>query len=106
MSLQSTDPIADLLTRIRNAAMVGKHEIRVPSSKLKVTVAQQLKKNRYLTDVKVEAGVLKDTLGKSEVKVFTSNRQRRINAVSPPATIIAVAGRITQKSTSFLANPV
>ena len=32
MSLQSTDPIADLLTRIRNAAMVGKTEIRVPTS--------------------------------------------------------------------------
>ena len=62
MSLQSTDPIADLLTRIRNAAMVGKNEVRVPSSKLKVTVAQQLKKNKYLADVKVEAGKPRDTL--------------------------------------------
>ena len=35
MSLQSTDPIADLLTRIRNAALVGKTEVRVPTSKLK-----------------------------------------------------------------------
>ena len=34
MSLQSTDPIADLLTRIRNAALVGKTEVRVPTSKL------------------------------------------------------------------------
>lgn len=62
MSLQSTDPIADLLTRIRNAAMVGKSEVRVPSSKLKKTVAEQLKKNKYLTDVKVEAGKPRDTL--------------------------------------------
>ena len=62
MSLQSTDPIADLLTRIRNAAMVGKHEVRVPSSKLKKTVAEQLKKNNYLTDVKLEAGKPRDTL--------------------------------------------
>ena len=62
MSLQSTDPIADLLTRIRNAAMVGKHEVRVPSSKIKVVVAQQLKKNKYLTDVKIEAGKPRDTL--------------------------------------------
>jgi small subunit ribosomal protein S8 len=62
MSLQSTDPIADLLTRIRNAAMVGKNEVRVPSSKLKVTVAEQLKKNNYLADVKVEAGKPRDTL--------------------------------------------
>lgn len=62
MSLQSTDPIADLLTRIRNAAMVGKTEVRVPSSKLKKVVAQQLKKNNYLSDVKVEAGKPRDTL--------------------------------------------
>ena len=40
MSLQSTDPIADLLTRIRNAAAVGKTEVRVPSSKLKKVVAE------------------------------------------------------------------
>jgi small subunit ribosomal protein S8 len=62
MSLQSTDPIADLLTRIRNAAAVGKTEVRVPSSKLKKVVAEQLKKNKYLTDVKVEAGKPRDTL--------------------------------------------
>src|SRR5665648_87367 len=62
MSLQSTDPIADLLTRIRNASMVGKHEIRVPSSKIKVTVAKQLTKYNYLTDVKVEPGKPRDTL--------------------------------------------
>lgn len=62
MSLQSTDPIADLLTRIRNAAMVGKTEVRVPSSKLKKVVAEQLKKNNYLADVKVESGKPRDTL--------------------------------------------
>lgn len=42
MSLQSTDPIADLLTRIRNAALVGKSEIRVPSSKLKKLLLKNL----------------------------------------------------------------
>lgn len=62
MSLQSTDPIADLLTRIRNAAMVGKSEVRVPTSKLKQTIAEQLKKNNYLADVKVEPGKPRDTL--------------------------------------------
>ncbi len=62
MSLQTTDPIADLLTRIRNAVMVGKNEIRVPSSKLKVTVAKELKKAKYLTEVKVEATKPRDTL--------------------------------------------
>lgn len=62
MSLQSTDPIADLLTRIRNAAMVGKSEVRLPHSKIKQVVAEQLKANKYLTDVKVEAGKPRDTL--------------------------------------------
>jgi small subunit ribosomal protein S8 len=62
MSLQSTDPIADLLTRIRNAIMVGKNEIRVPSSKIKHTVATELKKAGYLTAVKVEAAKPRDIL--------------------------------------------
>ena len=44
MSLQSTDQIADLITRIRNAVMVGKNEILVPTSKLKVNVVEILVK--------------------------------------------------------------
>jgi small subunit ribosomal protein S8 len=62
MSLQSTDPIADLLTRIRNANMVGKTEVRVPTSKLKKVVAEQLVKHRYLAGVKLEEGKPRGTL--------------------------------------------
>ena len=62
MSLQSTDPIADLLTRIRNAAMVGKTEVRVSTSKFKKVVAEQLVKNHYLADVKLEDGKPRGTL--------------------------------------------
>ena len=62
MSLQSTDPIADLLTRIRNAALVGKTEVRIPTSKLKKIVAEQLVKNHYLADVKLEDGKPRGTL--------------------------------------------
>ena len=62
MSLQTTDPIADLLTRIRNASMVGKNEVRLPNAKLKKVIADKLKKTGYLTDVKVEAGKPRDTL--------------------------------------------
>ena len=53
MSLTSTDQIADLITRIRNAVMVGKHEILVPTSKLKVQVVEVLKKNGYVNDYEV-----------------------------------------------------
>lgn len=56
MSLQSTDQIADLITRIRNAVMVGKNEILVPTSKLKVNVVEILVKNGYLASFDVIDG--------------------------------------------------
>ncbi|MCL2038121.1 30S ribosomal protein S8 [Candidatus Saccharibacteria bacterium] len=62
MSLQSTDPIADMLTRIRNAINVGKTEVRMPSSKLKETVAKVLAKNGYLSEVKTEKKTPRDEL--------------------------------------------
>lgn len=62
MSMQSTDPIADLLTRIRNAIAVGKTEITVPASKIKMTVAEQLKKAGYLEAVKMVEGSPRGTI--------------------------------------------
>ena len=53
MSMLSTDPIADLLSRIRNAAAVGKRQIVVPHSNLKQRVAEQLKEAGYLSEVKM-----------------------------------------------------
>jgi small subunit ribosomal protein S8 len=91
MSLQSTDPIADLLTRIRNAAMVGKHEIRVPSSKIKIVVAEQLKKAKYLTDVKVEAGKPRDTLVVTINKPGENCNITEISRVSKPGRRVYVA---------------
>ncbi len=44
----STDPIADMLTRIRNAILVGKNEVAVPYSKIKESIVQILKENHYL----------------------------------------------------------
>ncbi|MGH7196511.1 MAG: 30S ribosomal protein S8 [Candidatus Saccharimonadales bacterium] len=58
----STDPIADMLTRIRNAIAVGKTEITVPASKLKLTVAEQLKKAGYLSSVKMVDGKPRGTI--------------------------------------------
>lgn len=56
MSLQSTDQIADLITRIRNAVMVGKTEILVPTSKLKAAVVEILVKNGYLSSYDIIEG--------------------------------------------------
>ena len=62
MSMQSSDPIADLLTRVRNAMLAGKNEVRLPSSKIKVTVAEELQKAGYLAAVKTEKGTPRDTI--------------------------------------------
>jgi small subunit ribosomal protein S8 len=51
MSLLSTDPIADMLTRIRNAIMVGKNQVVLPGSKIKFNIAKQLVKSGYLSSV-------------------------------------------------------
>lgn len=54
MSLQTTDQVADLITRIRNAIMVGKTEVRVPTSKLKVAVTDGLKNAGYIASYEIE----------------------------------------------------
>jgi small subunit ribosomal protein S8 len=48
-----TDPIADMLTRIRNAQMARHRRVDMPVSKLKVEVARLLKDNHYIHDYKV-----------------------------------------------------
>jgi small subunit ribosomal protein S8 len=55
MSMQ--DPIADMLTRLRNAQLVGKTETSMPSSKLKVSVANVLESEGYISGFNIEEGV-------------------------------------------------
>jgi small subunit ribosomal protein S8 len=49
-----TDPIADMLTRIRNGQAAGKKLVKQPSSKLKVAIARVLKEEGYITDYSTE----------------------------------------------------
>lgn len=62
--MSMSDPIADLLTRIRNAQMVAKTVVTVPSSKVKVAIAQVLKDEGYIDGFKVSAAN-----GKSELEI-------------------------------------
>ena len=48
-----TDPIADMLTRIRNALAVRKETVEIPSSNMKKAIAEILQKEGYIKDVKV-----------------------------------------------------
>ncbi|HLM52281.1 MAG TPA: 30S ribosomal protein S8 [Pseudoxanthomonas sp.] len=51
--MSMTDPIADMLVRIRNAAAVGKPTVKMPSSKTKVAIANVLKDEGYIADLRV-----------------------------------------------------
>ena len=51
--MSMTDPIADMLTRMRNAAAVGKPTVKMPSSKTKVAIAKVLKDEGYIVDYRV-----------------------------------------------------
>ncbi len=53
MSVTTTDPIADMLTRIRNAINVRKHEISLPHSNIKEAVARSLQANGFIDAVSV-----------------------------------------------------
>jgi small subunit ribosomal protein S8 len=49
-----TDPIADYLTRIRNAQMAGQSEVSIPYSKVKESIAHTMQKNQFLQSVEVD----------------------------------------------------
>ena len=48
-----TDPIADMLTRVRNAIMVNKDTVEIPSSNMKKAIADIMLKEGYVSDVKL-----------------------------------------------------
>jgi small subunit ribosomal protein S8 len=62
--MSMTDPIADMLTRIRNAQLVGKNTVTMPSSKLKLAIAQVLKDEGY-----VDGFARRENEGKPELEI-------------------------------------
>ena len=66
-----TDPIADMLTRIRNANALKYESVKMPSSKMKVEIAKILKEEGFIADYKV-TGKVKKELGKSLNQVSES----------------------------------
>ena len=53
-TMTMTDPIADMLSRVRNAANAQHDAVSMPSSKIKVNIAEILKQEGYIEDYKVE----------------------------------------------------
>jgi small subunit ribosomal protein S8 len=72
-----TDPISDMLTRIRNALMAMKNELEMPSSKMKVEIAKLLKEEGYIDNYRIipdiKQNILKLTLkyGQEEKRIIT-----------------------------------
>lgn len=62
--MSMSDPIADMLTRIRNAQMVEKASVSMPSSKLKVAIAQVLKDEGY-----IDSFVVSDEAAKPQLQI-------------------------------------
>lgn len=53
--MSMTDPIADLLTRIRNGQTAGKNEVQLASSRLKAAIVKVLKEEGYISDFRLDA---------------------------------------------------
>jgi small subunit ribosomal protein S8 len=82
--MSMSDPIADMLTRIRNAQIIDKAAVTMPSSKVKIAIAQVLKDEGY-----IDGFVVKVADGKSELEIalkYYAGRPviERIERVSRP----------------------
>jgi small subunit ribosomal protein S8 len=73
----TTDPIADLLTRIRNAAKAKHPRVDLPASKLKLEIARILKEEGYLANYKVV-----DEKGKKVLRVFLRYTPERRSVIT------------------------
>ncbi len=78
MSTVSTDPISDMLARIRNANAVNKTEIALPYSKIKESVAKVLAKSNFIISVSVDG---KGTAKTLQLTLSSSERSPKITAI-------------------------
>jgi small subunit ribosomal protein S8 len=75
-----SDPIADMLTRIRNAALVGHASVALPSSRIKVAIATILKDEGYIQDFEVT-----QDKGRISLRVwlkYSGERRKRVPAIN------------------------
>ncbi len=74
-----TDPIADMLTRIRNANAMRYKEVEVPSSKVKVEIAKILKEEGFINDYKIKKNNVQDIIALS--LKYGDNKERVITGL-------------------------
>lgn len=86
-----TDPIADMLTRLRNAASVKTTTVKVPDSKLKRAIAKVLIEEKWLTEAKPDDRELVLELASVDGKIRLSGLKR---ISKPGRRVYAPAGRL------------
>ncbi len=90
-----TDPIADMLTRIRNSINANKNEVRLPHSNLKETVARELVKNRFLSKVDIEKASPRSTL------IITIAEEGKAPAITEIARMSTPGRRVYSKASEI-----
>ena len=80
----SSDPLADMLTRIRNAASVHKEMVSMPHSKLKESVARILNKHDFVGDISVTDGITNKQLVILLSKTGASSVITEVTRISKP----------------------
>ena len=91
-----TDPIADMLTRIRNANTVGHETVEIPASKMKKAIAEILKEEGYIADFEMieddKQGMIKVTMK------YGANKEKLISGIKkiskPGLKVYAKAGEV------------
>jgi len=76
--MSTTDPISDMLTRVRNAVMAGHTMVALPSSKIKVAIAKIMKEEGYITSFEVVDGKIPaQKVLRMRLKYVGERRERR-----------------------------
>lgn len=76
--MSTTDPISDMLTRVRNAVMAGHTMVALPSSKIKVAIAKIMKEEGYITSFEVVDGKIPaQKMLRIRLKYVGERRERR-----------------------------
>lgn len=79
----TTDPIADMLARIRNSLMVRKDEINLPHSRVKEAIARLLMDNKYIAAVRVSDATIGKTL---TLQLFNDGQTANITNIKRVST--------------------
>ena len=78
--MNMTDPIADMLTRIRNGLGAGHETVTIPASKMKIEIARILKEEGYITNYSVEGETAKEKAIIITLK-YAANNQKVISGI-------------------------